>query len=124
MRLPGTCLSQRSSDSQLLLHLFERNIFGFRIDKQDHKELKPHHEGEKEKGIAAGGSSQKWKNSGNERVHKPVRKTSQTLAFGPDAIGKNLTDKNPDDRSLRKSEETNIANQQPNEKIVMAASKK
>src|SRR2546423_955592 len=43
-----------SGDPQPLLHLFQRNSFGFRVHKQDHEKLQAHHQGEKDERISAG----------------------------------------------------------------------
>jgi hypothetical protein len=45
------------------------------------------------------------------------------LAFCPDSIGKNLTNKNPDDRALRKCEKGDVADKQPYQKTLMVPRK-
>ena len=53
-----------------------------------------------------------------------MRKAAQTLALSSYAIGKYLADENPDDRALGKCEECYVPDQQPYQKILVAASKK
>src|SRR5207245_6375202 len=83
-----------------------------------------HHTTEKYYRVTVGGSGQEEKDIGGDCINEPVRKAVQTLALGPYAIRKDFTDENPDDRPLGKREESDIADQQPYEKILVAASEK
>ena len=53
-----------------------------------------------------------------------MRKRAQALPFGPYSVGKHLADKDPDDRALRKSEGSNVSDQQPDQKILVFAGQK
>src|SRR5260370_41980296 len=53
-----------------------------------------------------------------------MRKAAQALAFRSHAIGEDLTDKYPNDGALGKCKECDVPDQQPYEKILVAASKK
>src|SRR5580704_11985448 len=52
-------------------------------------------------------------------VHEPVREAAEALAFGADLIGENFTDVNPDDGALRKREEGNEADEEPDEEALV-----
>jgi hypothetical protein len=50
-----------------------------------------------------------------------VREAAQTLALSPYAIGKDFTDEYPNDGALGKSEKSDVADQQPYEKILVGS---
>src|SRR6185312_8453632 len=85
---------------EFALHFFERNALRFRIEKEHHKKLNHHHQGEKRKGRAAGRSSHQRENTGDDGIHKPVREATQALALGSNTIRENLAEINPNHRSL------------------------
>src|SRR5437879_11040235 len=90
----------RSGNAELSLHLFERDSLGLRIKEENHKKLNPHHHGKEHEGIPAGRRSQQGEDSGDERIHKPVRETSKTLPFGPHSIWEDFTEVEPDNGAL------------------------
>ena len=48
-------------------------------------------------------------------------KASQALSLRSYSIRKDLTDVNPDDRALRECEERNVANEGPNQQVLVFA---
>src|SRR2546429_9923330 len=90
--LACTQLKRALRDLEFLLHLFERDALGFRIEKKHDEELHHHHRGEKRERVAAGRRSHKRKRPGNQRVHDPVRKTAEALALGAHAVWKNFAE--------------------------------
>ena len=101
----------RSGNAELSLHLFERDSFGLRIKEENNKKLNPHHHRKEHEGIPAGRRSQQGEDSGDERIHKPVRETSKTLPLGPHAIWEDLTEEDPDYGALRKSKKRDVTYQ-------------
>src|SRR5712691_12826169 len=112
-----------SGDAELSLHLFKRDSFSLGIKEENNKKLKPHHESKEHEGIPARRCGQQWEDSGNERVHKPVRETSKTLPFGPHSIWEDFTEEDPDNGALRKRKKRDVTYQQPDQVILMASHK-
>src|SRR6266436_1624085 len=113
----------RSGNAELSLHLFEGDSFGLRIKEENNKKLNPHHHSKEHEGIPAGRRRQQGEDSGDERIHKPVRETSKTLSFGPHSIWKDFTEEDPDNRALRKRKKRDVTYQQPDQEILMASHK-
>src|SRR6266704_6314535 len=113
----------RSGNAELSLHLFERHSLGLRIKEENNKKLNPHHHSKEHEGIPAGRRSQQGEDSGDERIHKPVRETSKTLPFGPHSIWEDFTEEDPDYGALRKCKKRDVTYQKPDQEILMASRK-
>src|SRR5712692_6794272 len=111
----------RSGNAELSLHLFERDSLGLRIKEENNKKLNPHHHSKEHEGIPAGRRSQQGEDSGDERIHKPVRETSKTLSFGPHSIREDLTEEDPYYGTLRKRKKCDVTYQQPDQKILVVS---
>ena len=96
-----------------MLQHFERDALGFGIEKENHEELYDHHGGEKNKRDSLRAREERWKNHGNERIHRPVGGTAETLPLCPYATREDLAYVYPNDRALGDSEERNVGDQQP-----------
>src|SRR5450432_2903589 len=86
---------------ELMLHLFEGNSLCLRIEKENDEELHYHHDREEEKWGAAGLAREDRKRPRDDGVGNPMRRAAETLSFGANTGGKDLTDVDPDDGALR-----------------------
>src|SRR5260370_34867672 len=102
-----------------MLHLFESDSLGLRIEEQHNEELHGHHGPKKDKWICSGRFCKERKSQRNDCVHHPVRRASEALAFGTDQIWKDFADIDPDHRALRGSEKCDIRYKQPHQIVLM-----
>src|ERR1017187_6738114 len=125
------CLDSRSelrSDAQtralchlplhLLLHIFERDAGGFGEHEQDHEELDHGHHGEEDERGGAGQVGHQREGEGDDGVHDPVGEAAEALALGADQVGKHFAEVDPDDGALREGEETDEADEQPDQELL------
>src|SRR5690348_7236311 len=120
---PGV-VERRLSDAHLLLHGFQGDALSFRVKQEHYKEFQHHHGGEKYKGIGTGTRCHHGKHQGNEPVHKPVREAAQALAFGTHRVGKDFGEVDPDDGALGEGKKGDIADEQPDQLVLMLPGKK
>src|ERR1700761_4268350 len=101
-------VAHTSLDAEELLHLLQRQAFGFHDHRFYPDQLQQHHESKKSKNISGAFGmfvradllDHDWKRRRQQRCENPMRRTAQRLAFGAMAIGKNLRNENPDHRAL------------------------
>ena len=94
-------------------HLLQANAARLWIRGEHDDQLLSHHGGEEIKGNSAPAGGYQGEDSGDDGVHDPVREAAEALTFGADLVGEDLADVDPDDSALRKGEEGDEADQQP-----------
>src|ERR1022692_1362477 len=102
----------------LLLHIFERDAGGFGEHEQDHEELDHGHHGEEDERGGAGQVGHQREGEGDDGVHDPMGEAAEALALGADQVGKHFAEVDPDDGALREGEETDEADEQPDQELL------
>src|SRR3954471_20884990 len=108
-----------SPRDQLLLQFLQRNTLSFWIKKQHHKKLQQGNRREEDERQRSRPLGKRRKSQRNQRRTNPVGKAAQALSLGAHPVRKHLADVNPNNRALRKREERDVKNEQPDQQFDM-----